>query len=294
VGEAELSGPYLEAVRRGFIFAAELGRPCGPVHLLVGISQGDGPAATALSSGQPLREVVASAPDVPGSGMTYLHLQAQEAARLFADRLGQRADPGHLLVALLDQGTAEVVQALRRAGADPVAVRRVALAAIGAPDGQPPLTLSPLTPAGTIDRPPLPAGSLDGRAWRVLRWRQDHLPLDRLRRHPDRQALAHLEQKAAWRIADQLGLDDDQRYSLIRHHADQVDQRMATARPDLARAPGVPARQFRRHAFLNVTVGWLVWLQNRQVNLRDRWFWLRTISYYQGAPQPREGPLQPP
>jgi hypothetical protein len=161
--------------------------------------------------------------------MTYLHLQAQEAARLFADRLGQRADPGHLLVALLDQGTADVVQALRRAGADPVTVRRAALAAIGAPGEQPPLTLPPLTPAGTIDRPSLPAGSLDGRAWSALRWRQDHLPLDRLRRPPDRQALSHLEQKAAWRIADHLGLDDDQRYSLIRHHADQVDQHMATA-----------------------------------------------------------------
>jgi hypothetical protein len=121
----------------------------------------------------------------------------------------------------------------------------------------------------------------------VLRWRQDHLPLDRFRRHPDRQALAHLEQKAAWRIADQLGLDDNQRYSLIRHHADQVDQRIATARPDLARTPRVPARRFRRHPFLNVAAGWRVWLQNRQDSLRHRWFRLRTLSYYQGAPPPR-------
>lgn len=293
MGEEELSEPYLEAIRRGFSFARELGRVCGPVHLLVGISQGDGPAAAALSAGRPLAEVVASAGDALGDGAAYLHMQAQGAARLFADSLGQRVGAEHLLVALLDQGTTEVLQALGRAGADSATVRRAALAAIGAADGQPPLTLPPLTPAGTMDRPPLPAGHLDGRAWSVLRWRQDHLPLDRLRRPPDRQALSHLEQKAAWRVAGQLGLDDDQRYSLIRHHADQVEQRIAAARPDLTGPPRVPARPRRRHAFLNVTAGWQVWLQNRQVNLRDRWFRLRTHSYYRGAPQPYTEPAQP-
>jgi hypothetical protein len=29
----EMSGPYLEAIRRGFLVAYELGQRCGPVHL---------------------------------------------------------------------------------------------------------------------------------------------------------------------------------------------------------------------------------------------------------------------
>jgi hypothetical protein len=291
VGDEEFTGPYLETIRRGFNFARERGQVCGPVHLLVGISEGGGPAAAALSVGRPLAEVVASADDALGDGATFLHVQAQSAARLFAASLGQRVGTEHLLVALLDQGTVEVRQALALAGADPGVVRRAALAAIGAPDRQPPLTLPALTPAGTMDRPPLPVEHLDGRAWSVLRWRQDHLPLGRLRRRGDRQALSHLEDKAAWRIADQLDLNDDQRYSLIRHHADQVDQRIAAARPDLAGPLRVrPRPRRRRSAFLTMTVGWKPWLENRQVSLRDRWFRIRTTGYYRGAPQPAGGP----
>jgi Clp amino terminal domain, pathogenicity island component len=292
VGEQELSEPYLEAIRRGFNFARELGRVCGPVHLLVGISEGAGPAAAALSAGRPLAGVVAAAGDALGDGAPYLHMQAQGAARLFAASLGQRVGAEHLLVALLDQGRTEVMQALGHAGADPGTVRRAALAAIGVTDGQPPLTLPPLTPAGTMDRPALPLGQLDGGAWSVLRWRQDHLPLDYLRRPTHRQALSRLEQKAAWRVADQLGLDDDQRYSLIRHHGDQVEQRMAAARPDLATPPRARTRPRHRRGLLNVTVGWDAWLQNRRVNLRDRWFRIRTFRYYRGAPQPAGGTAQ--
>jgi hypothetical protein len=283
----------MAAVGRGFKFARELGRVCGPVHFLVGISQGAGPAAEALRSGRPLAEVVASAADTLGDGKTHLHVQAQGGARTFAASLGQRLDTDHLLVALLDQGTTEVRQALARTGADPVAVRRAALAAIGAPDGQPPLPLPPLPPAGTMDRPPLPVGQLDAGAWWVLRWRQDRLPLDRLRRRPDRQALSRLEQKAAWRIADQLGLDDDQRYSLIRHHGEQVALRTAAAWPDLAAPSRGRARPARRRGFLNVTVGWGTWVQNRQANLRYRWFRIRTINYYRGQPQPGHLSLGP-
>ena len=57
--------------------------------------------------------------------------------------------------------------------------------------------LPPLTPAGTIDRPPLPVADLHGRAWTALRWRQDHLPLDRVSRRSDLDALSHLERDAA-------------------------------------------------------------------------------------------------
>ena len=47
----ELSGSYLEAIWRGFQFARELGHGCRPVHFLVGIAEGGGPAAAALAAG---------------------------------------------------------------------------------------------------------------------------------------------------------------------------------------------------------------------------------------------------
>jgi Clp amino terminal domain, pathogenicity island component len=273
----EPSGPYLEAIRRGFQLARELDRGCGPVHFLAGIAEGSGAAAAALDTGQgpSVREVVA---DIPGDGAGYLHMQAQGAAVALAENLGQQADPEHLLAALLDQGTAEVRQALDQAGLDPAAVRRAALAAIGAAD-RPPLVLPPLAPAGSMDRPALPVENLDRGAWNSLCWRQDHLPLDRLRRDQDREVLSSLERDAAWRLAGELGLDDDQRYSLVWQHADQVERRLATARPDLARRPRGP-RVPRRSAFGNVMVGWGVWLRNRQANLRYRWFRFRTLRYY--------------
>jgi hypothetical protein len=135
----------------------------------------------------------------------------------------------------------------------------------------------------------------------MLRWRQEHLPLRRVRSRATWQALWSLEHTAAWRIGLKLGLDDDQRYSLVCHHADQVEQLMATARPDLAppprqpsltpqlmhgfvRARAWPPRWIRR--LLRFTVGWGTWFGNRRVGLRDRWFRLTTLRYYRAAPRP--------
>jgi hypothetical protein len=117
----------------------------------------------------------------------------------------------------------------------------------------------------------------------VLRWRQAHLPLGRLRGPGDLRALINLERAAAWRVADRLGLDDDQRHSLVWQHAGQVGQ--LAARTDLVgsaphAAPG-PGRRRR-----GVTVGWATWFGNRQVGLRDRWFRLRTSWHYRGCPAP--------
>jgi Clp amino terminal domain, pathogenicity island component len=298
----------MQAMRRGFQFARELGRRCGPVDFLVGISEGGGPAAAALDPGpgRSLRAVVA-ADSTLGSGAGYLHMQAQEAARWLAQGRGQPVGPEHLLIALVDQGTPEVLQALSQAGLDPAAVRRAALSAIGAPAGHPPVGMPAPAPAGTMDRPPLPAADLDPRAWAVLRWRQDHLPLHRLRRAGDRAALTRLESAAAWRVAQRLGLGDDQRYSLIHHHRNAVRQAIARApgamqprAPDLAGRSGththIPRivllrRRLRRYglpgmAVLNLMVGWGPWMQNRRNGLRDRWVWLRTLGDYRGCPQP--------
>jgi hypothetical protein len=295
VPSEEPSGPYLEAIQRAFQFARELGRGCGPAEFLVGISEGHGPAAAALDPGQgrSLRAVAAAADGTARPGAMYLHMQAQSAAQSLAAALGQPAGAEHLLIALLDQGTPEVTQTMGRAGLDAAAVRQATLAVIGAAADQPPIPLPALAPAGTMDRPPLPFADLDARAWAALRWRQDHLPLSRLRRDTDWQALTHLERTAAWRLTARLGLDDDQRYSLICHHSDQVERRAAQGRPDLARRriPGraaaamAIARGRRRHRFLAFTVGWATWFDNRRVGLRDRWFRLRTIRYYRGSPQ---------
>ena len=152
-----------------------------------------------------------------------------------------------------------------------------------------------------MDRAPLPVSELDGRAWDALRWRQDHLPLGKLRRPCDREALLHLERDQAWRLADRLALDDDQRYSLVSRHASEVATRGTRAAGpargpsagDRAQARAVAlSRGHRRRpgrgplALNNVTVGWGMWFGNRRVGLRDRWFRLRTSSSYRGAPQP--------
>jgi ClpA/ClpB-like protein len=285
----EPGGPYLEAIQRAFQFAHEHGRRCGPAEFLIGISEGHGPAAAALTPGpgRTLREIAAAREDPAAEPAGYLHMQAQEAARALAAAQGEPAGPEHLLIALLDQATPEVTGLLSQAGLDPAAVRRAALAAIGAPADLPPIPLPAPTPAGTLDRPPLPVADLDARAWAVLRWRQDHLPLGRLHRAGDLQALSHLERAAAWRLADRLGLNDDQRYSLVRQHDGQVKRRATQARADLARPGGAKPRPRRpRRRFANVTVGWAAWFSNRRVGLRDRWFRLRTTAHYRGCPQP--------
>jgi ClpA/ClpB-like protein len=292
VEHEQSSGSYLNAIRRAFDVARQSGSGCRPAHFLVGIAETDGPAGAALAppDGRSLRAAVARGGD--GAPAAYLHMQAQAGARSLAAALGQQVAAGHLLVALLDQGTPEVLAALGRAGLDPGVVRRAALTALGAAEDRPAIVFAPLTAAGTLDRPPLPVGDLDPRAWAVLRWRQDHLPVGRLRRRSDTEALVHLERAAVGRLADQLGLDDDQRFSLVRQHERQVDERVALARPGLARPGGRPARRpvsalgRGPGRYLRFTVGWRAWVSNRQTGWRDRWFRLRTAGAYRGAPQP--------
>jgi Clp amino terminal domain, pathogenicity island component len=301
VADQEPSGPYLAAVRRAFDFARQAGsgpRGARPVHFLVGIAEGDGPAAAALrpADGRSLRAVVTDMGVADGSPAGYLHMQAQQGAMSLAAARAEPPGVEHLLVALLDQGTPEVVDALSRAGLDPAAVRAATLAALGAPADLPPIALGPTTPAGTLDRPALPVADLNQRAWAVLCWRHQHLPIGALRRRSDAWALRHLERAAVMRIADQLALDDDQRYSLVHHHDEAVGERVARARPELGgphrrrdRAYQVreaQARAMRRHSWLRVTIGWGVWVGNRRTAAANRWFRLRTARAYRGAPQP--------
>jgi Clp amino terminal domain, pathogenicity island component len=297
VADHEPSGPYLAAVRRAFDFARQAGggqRGARPVHFLVGIAEGEGPAAAALrpADGRSLRAVVTDMGVADASPAGYLHMQAQQGAMSLAAARAEPPGVEHLLVALLDQGTPEVLDALGRAGLDPAAIRAAALAALGAPADLPPIALGPTTPAGTLDRPALPAADLNQRAWAVLRWRQEHLPIGTLRRRSDTWALMQLEQAAVMRVADQLALDDDQRYSLVHHHQQAVAERVGQARPELARprqrreAEARAVMRRRRNRWLRVTAGWGVWIGNRRLNALDRWFRLRAAGAYRGAPQP--------
>ena len=230
-------------------------------------------------------------------------MQAQQGGRSLASARCEHARVEHLLVALIEQGTHEVAEALSQAGLDPAVVRRTALEALGAPADQPAIAFEPVAPAGTLDRPALPVAELDPRAWSALRWRQDHLPIGRLHRRWDAEALTHLERNAVWRLADRLGLDDDQRFSLTCQHGEALQERVTQARPDIARPHRIPGprigqramvvqrnrlRRGYRHprGLLRLTVGWGAWLSNRRVEIWNRWFRLRTLSAYRGAPPP--------
>jgi len=142
-----------------------------------------------------------------------------------------------------------------------------------------------------MDRPALPVEELDGRAWRTLRWRQDHLPLGKVRGRGDLAALCNLERSAALRVGERLGLADDQRYSLLSRHDAEVIRRAADARPDLGPQPRRPPLRYRRRRRYRlpwlpaVQGGLAAWRSNRRVSVRDRWFRLRTRGSYRGAPQ---------
>jgi hypothetical protein len=188
---------------------------------------------------------------------------------------------------------------LNGAGFDLGVLRRAALDSLGAPPDLAPIVMPPLTPAGTLDRPPLPVEQLDARGWMILCWRQEHLPLDRLRGKGDWHALSSLEQRAAWRVADRCGLDVDQRYSMLVQHHNRVETLAHAARPQVVETwqqlkdrhgQGgsllVHGRYRWRRFVPNFMVGWPTWFANRRAGLRDKRFWLMTWSTYRGQPRP--------
>lgn len=169
---------------------------------------------------------------------------------------------------------------------------------------------APPHPAGIGDTPPLSVERLDPGAWAVLCWRQEHLPLGRIRDRADWSLLSSLEMRAAWRLADRLKLDDDHRYSLRHHHRVEVDRRAKAAAPDhvetweefRAQAQTRPSGPFAlslesRQSMMSPLdrwwernmpmwwAGWPTWFRARRRELRERWFWLVTLPDYSGAPR---------
>jgi hypothetical protein len=295
------SGAYVGVLRHAFRIAGATGEQCRPVHVLSALSLEHGQIGHALRALK--SDAVHEAIDGPdrGGSAGYLVMQTQQAARQLAAERSEPASPGHLLLAIIDQGESEAVTLLDDAGIDVGVLRQIALQALGAPSDLPRTPMPELAPAGTMRRPPLPIEALDPRAWAALEWRQRHLPLHRVHRGSQYHALCQLESRASWRIASRLGLVDDQRYSLAVHHRDRVDQLVAQARPGLVEwqprrntvhqtatlvhvAVGSSCRIRRRRLRFHFPTGWRTWLSNRQVGLRNRWFRLRTVLSYRGAP----------
>jgi hypothetical protein len=115
VRDEQPGGPYQAAIQRAFQFAHAQGRACDPADFLVGLAAGSGAAAAALhpGSGLSLADIAAVSGGPSRQRGGYLHMQAQEAATSLAAARDQPVAPEHLLIALLDQGTPEVLAQLR-------------------------------------------------------------------------------------------------------------------------------------------------------------------------------------
>ena len=132
----------------------------------------------------------------------------------------------------------------------------------------------------------LPIADLDPDAWSTMCWRQERLPLGRVRSRADRDSLRIIEDRAAIKVAKRLGLDDQHSFSLVTHHHQEVEANLTKAYPrysrdhDSVRRAGVTAsRNFGPQLrALNFTVGWGTWFNNRKVGVRWRLFRIRTLN----------------
>jgi hypothetical protein len=290
-------------VFRAFTIASDQGESCRPIDLLAALAELDGPIGELLrapNSG-PLFPEAAAKPGVRGGSNGYLAAQVMSAAGQFAAERGEPMGPAHLLVAVLDQGDAEVRTALENAYIQTADARSLALHVLGALSEQVRLTMRRITPAGTWDRPPVDISELDQGAWESLCWRQERLPLHRVRRTWQWSALSSLEQGAAWRVANRYGVDEDQRYSLLSHHHDRVEALAYQAHPELVETRQQMRESHQSGPYLRVVsrprrvwerrvpgfmVGWPTWFSNRRAGLRDKYFWLITLPGYRGQPDP--------
>ncbi len=284
---------YGIVLHRAFALAQRSGELCGPVHLLISMSDLDGPIGIALSSlGERRKENADDFAPAQIASCGHQVTQIQLAALELAAARGETPAPPHLLLAVLNQADAESLGVILSAGIDFEALRQTAIQMLGGPS-ELRLPESPASiPAGTLDRPPLPIDALDQGAWQNLLWRQNHLPLTKLRRPRDSGSLLRLESHYALREASRLHLEEDQRYSLVLHHLASVEsilpdgnqtglQQVVTGpNTQPARIPGRGPLRLRLRLFLDVTRGWHSWIGNRSIRLADRWFAVKLAPYY--------------
>ena len=90
------------------------------------------------------------------------------------------------------------------------------------------------------------------------------------------------------KVADRDGLHDDERYSLLHYHLDEVRRRGAEARPDLVTPPVHSTADLERllegpycprtptYPWLPSALhNWACWIGNRRDDLKAAWFHLR-------------------
>lgn len=303
---------YQQVLTRAFSIATEHDPKCRPIHMLAALSETDGQIGESLRpGGGPLLPRPPGVPEARSGGASYLCMQTQEATTDFAASRGEDPSPAHLLLALIDQADAEAMSLLGRSGIDQDTIRRVALSELGAPTDLPAIAIPPPVPAGYMDRPILTEPELDSRAWKVLTWRQAHLPLDSLRTPRDWQRLRDLEDEQVRRLYRSLRLHQDQEVSLGTQHLMRVQHIAHGARSDLVPPLPPPKRidaptvatpirtgdtRFRRRwrpSFLSFTIGWGTWFRDRWSGMKRRWEWLqtrrfafRTRASYRGCPHP--------
>jgi hypothetical protein len=262
--------------------AFELGQSSGlvgPLHLLVALSEDEGAAAALLRpagvTGGLRGIVLADREPMGNSAMSdFRAVQVMGSAQQWAAADNAPVTPEHLLVAVAEQADPDVVAACAANRIDLSGARQRALEALHWSSVPP---LAPATPAGTMDRPPLPLGSLPEAVWAELLDRQRRLPIRRLRHPWQAYALFHNEQRMAWRIVGRNDVSDDQRYSLLHYHYDTVKRLAAEAVPEILPPPGprsgfLTAADLPRRRRYGLPIGWACWFGNRRAGLRDRWF----------------------
>jgi hypothetical protein len=263
--------------------AAKRALPSGtvrPVHLLAGIAESSDAVPTVRDAADALRVAFppgdAARPD-RGVSFNYLTRQVMGSAQQWAQTDRASVSTEHLLVALAVQADRPVVAACIDARLDLAGAQRDAMARLGWPT-QRVLSLWPLEPAGTIDRPPMPVDELPAPVWAAALERLARLPFARIHRGWEWSALSSSEHRYAWRLADEYDLDDDERYSLLHHYSAAVDERASREIPELVPSVvdeppgavavglhGVPPSTF-------LPGGWVCWFANRRAGTRDRWF----------------------
>jgi hypothetical protein len=232
-GYDERAGSVLESA----VALARSSGSLGSLHLLIAISNGEGPAAEALR--QPTGAATVQSPisrnaAQPNWGVSFDYRARQVVASAcnWASEAGALASPEHLLVALAEQASSDVVSFCTANGIDLDQAGARARQALGW-SATTARSLQPLTAAGVMDRPPLPVAELPADVWATLCGRQRRLPLSRLRRPWQCRALQHNEQRAVSRIAQRIDLSDDERCSLLQHHDAAVGRLVAEAVPEL-------------------------------------------------------------